>query len=163
MVKIKTGRPRKYKTVEDKLLANITKTDLCWTWNKSKNSKGYGLVWFGLKPYLAHRLSYVMNYGAIPDKLLVCHRCDNPSCVRPDHLFLGTHKDNTRDMIAKGRSPCIGLSSPINGFKKGNIYEFKPGNPGMFKKGNKFACLKRGIKHKKRTEAVVSSPSPNVI
>src|SRR5271166_838027 len=83
----------------------------CWNWIGSECSNGYGSLSITLNGkhtnVLAHRLSYQLTIGAIPDGLLVCHKCDNRKCVRPDHLFLGSHKDNTQDMMTKkrGKSP----------------------------------------------------------
>jgi hypothetical protein len=76
----------------------------CWIWTASMNKKGYGRYHEtgGESGFtLAHRASWKMNKGPIPDGLLVCHRCDVPQCVNPDHLFLGTHKDNLYDAIKK--------------------------------------------------------------
>lgn len=79
----------------------------CWVWKRSKNKQtGYGAC-VGPKPKqqnTAHRLSYELYYGEIPSGLHVCHRCDNPPCCNPAHLFLGTVRDNMQDMIAKGRA-----------------------------------------------------------
>jgi hypothetical protein len=80
----------------------------CWIWLSSLNSKGYGRFRDPLEPrkskrVFAHRYSWQQTNGSIPDGMLVLHTCDNPKCVRPDHLFLGTHKDNAIDKMIKGR------------------------------------------------------------
>jgi hypothetical protein len=75
----------------------------CWLWTACINSRGYGQIRVNGKGILAHRLSYELHCGEIPNGKLVCHRCDCRICVNPDHLFIGTAKDNTQDMIAKGR------------------------------------------------------------
>lgn len=76
----------------------------CWVWAGSLNTKGYGLISSNGGNIVTHRISYELHNGSIPDGLLVLHRCDRPSCVNPNHLFLGTHQDNMDDMAAKGRS-----------------------------------------------------------
>jgi|SRR5215469_9274703 len=79
----------------------------CWDWTASKNQDGYGRMYAGPghKPKLvsAHIISWQIHYGSIPSGMNVCHRCDNPACTRPDHLFLGTRKQNMEDSARKGR------------------------------------------------------------
>ena len=75
----------------------------CWRWGRSK-TKGYVPIRLDLKKYGLHRLSYALYKGPIPENTLVCHSCDNMWCINPDHLWLGTHKDNSEDMVEKGRS-----------------------------------------------------------
>lgn len=91
-------------TPEQRFWAKVDKTDGCWLWTASTTAKGYGQL--QVRPGVmssAHRYSYTIHNGVIPDGLHILHTCDNPRCVRPDHLFLGTNKDNSRDMVAKGR------------------------------------------------------------
>jgi hypothetical protein len=77
--------------------------DACWEWNGHRNDRGYGLIWHNGRHVRAHRVALILALGSIPDGLLVLHHCDNPSCVRPSHLFVGTQADNMRDMAHKGR------------------------------------------------------------
>jgi hypothetical protein len=78
----------------------------CWLWTGGLNSRGYGAFFNDDgKTVGAHRVSWVIKNGEIPKGLFVLHRCDVPSCVNPSHLFLGTAKENTQDMIKKGRAP----------------------------------------------------------
>src|SRR5882757_2976958 len=77
----------------------------CWEWiGAIKPDLGYGRMYVNKKPVYPHRFSYELHFGPIPKGLYVCHTCDNRSCVRPEHLFIGSAKDNTRDMIKKGRN-----------------------------------------------------------
>lgn len=75
----------------------------CWMWLKEKDEKGYGKYNLDGKKLAAHRYSYELKHGKIPKGMLACHKCDNPSCVNPDHFFLGTHLDNMIDAYEKGR------------------------------------------------------------
>ncbi len=75
----------------------------CWEWIATKNIHGYGIMYFETRIQGAHRCSYFIHRGSIPENLHVLHHCDNPGCVNPAHLFLGTHLDNMRDKARKGR------------------------------------------------------------
>jgi len=75
----------------------------CWLWQKSVTRGGYGQQGYKMYNYSAHRLSWIFSVGPIPKGLAVCHKCDNPLCINPEHLFLGTQKDNVQDMMKKGR------------------------------------------------------------
>lgn len=125
---------RKLKPVDERFWAKVNKQGPivrpelgpCWEWTASLNSKGYGKMNVGgyeAKYQAAHRISWELVRGKIPDNLKVLHRCDNTKCVNIDHLFLGTQADNLRDMHNKGRAPKInnsGEKNPRYGVKVGD-------------------------------------------
>ena len=98
------------KSVEDRFWAKINKNGLggCWIWTAGKVGTGrYGRIYINSKHYRTHRISWELHNGPIPAGIWVLHHCDNPPCVNPAHLFLGTALDNNRDAIRKGRKPPI--------------------------------------------------------
>lgn len=132
------GRPPVDLDAHPELFWNrVAKTDACWEWTGARrNTYGHGAVQFRQRADGPHRVAWVLTYGEILEGLFVCHHCDNGPCCRPDHLFLGTCKDNSRDMVSKGRAtagPPLKLECkrghPLSG---ANLFPYKTtlGRPG---------------------------------
>lgn len=83
--------------------AAIGEAGACWPWTASGQASGYGSFYFAGRLDRAHRVAWLLTNGSIPNDRFVLHRCDNPKCVNPSHLFLGSARDNSLDMVAKGR------------------------------------------------------------
>jgi HNH endonuclease len=103
-MKINDFRPRDLDGLKEKLGRSYTVNETgCHVFIGTKSERGYGKIAFRRKHYRAHRISYELHKGKIMPGFFVCHKCDNTSCINPDHLFLGTAKDNALDRKQKGR------------------------------------------------------------
>jgi hypothetical protein len=96
-------------SVEERFWSKVDRSGDCWLWIGAKDEEGYGFQKILGRMWHASRVSWKIAHGDIPDGLLVLHKCDNPPCIRPSHLFLGTQKENIADAMRKGR-----FSSEIN-------------------------------------------------
>lgn len=138
--------------------------DSCWEWQRATNQFGYGTLTVDGRRIYAHRLAFELYAGmSIPFGMHVCHRCDNPRCINPDHLFLGTRSDNMRDCFAKGRSSVkpvslIGERNPaakLNGDDVAKIREMLKSGSSQLSVARRFGVsqsqvsnIKRGVQWK---------------
>lgn len=113
MSKKRSDKPVPQSLVEsqsERFWRNVQKADGCWIWTGGRNARGYGKFYINCGGYLAHRVSYALARGSVPEDKCVMHKCDNPPCVNPDHLELATVRMNMHDMYAKRRA-CVGSRS----------------------------------------------------
>ena len=131
---MRTGRPKESITLKDKFWSFVDKQekDDCWNWKGKHFSQGYGRMYHhSIKEPKAHRLSYIINIGPIPEGLLVCHICNNQSCVNPNHLYAGTNDDNMKDLANSG--VLKGENNPASKLTKFNVLQIRR----IYNKGDK--------------------------
>ena len=106
---VKHRRGRHALPLVERFWMRVNKTPTCWLWTGSFDGGGYGQLGIDYKHVLAHRLSYEIHKGSIPPGMYVCHTCDVRACVNPEHMFIGTAKDNMQDCKSKGRNRFVVL------------------------------------------------------
>lgn len=144
-------------TVDDfeKKLVRITESG-CWIWVGGLNSNGYGIFSYNGKQLKAYRFSFELHNGPIINGLYVCHRCDVPACVNPNHLFLGTNKDNTLDSVKKGRhkNPCFTGEDHHNAkLTKDDVIAIRASNETLIVLGDRYGVAFQTISKIKRNKA----------
>lgn len=129
--------------MKNKLLAKIKYINDCWEWQGSLHRQGYGHFPYKRKILLAHRVSWNLFNGYIPENIKVCHKCDNPKCINPEHLFLGSQKENVDDMFQKKRKDHQGEKHPRAKLTKEKVLEIRQ----MIEKGisQEIICKKYNI------------------
>lgn len=135
----------------------LVQEDGCWIWQGSdKRSDGYGSIKVNGRVIGAHRYSWMLHRGDIPRGLLVCHRCDVPLCVNPEHLFLGTHQDNNGDCAAKGRAkggtktPLPGVTNSSSKLTEADVHAIRASTETFTALGARFGVSRTQISNIKR-------------
>lgn len=133
---------KKHGTIKDRFLSRFTAIgdDDCWEWNAQKDKDGYGVLPTNGAPIRAHRFSIKHFKGIDPTGFVVCHSCDNPSCVNPSHLFIGKPVDNVNDMLHKGRDMMVGSRNNKAKLKETDVIEILKS-----KDGNDFLSAKYNV------------------
>lgn len=130
--------------------------DSCWEYRQHLTKGGYGRIWVYPKMLYAHRIAWILVHGAIPKGMHICHKCDNPPCCNPKHLFLGTPQENSLDSVRKGRNshgPVLyGSSHPLAKLTEQDVAEIRriytPGTPGKRSETSiKGLAAKYGVAH----------------
>lgn len=114
------GLIRQIASLDELLAEKLIEANGCLNYGGYRNADGYGRVNRGGKALAAHRYLWILMFGQIAPGLVVCHRCDNPACCNPDHLFVGTQADNVADMISKGRDYHPPLTNPYRSYGEEN-------------------------------------------
>lgn len=137
---------RKPVPVNERFHDKYTKNDNgCWLWKAKILPNGYGCIKHDRKDEVAHRISWILHYGSIPDGLFVLHRCDVRNCVNPRHLFLGTHLDNVHDCVKKRRQSFLGERNPKARLTLQDVICIRQSNSSMEELSKKYGVVKSTI------------------
>jgi len=112
-----------HKICKERFLSNVDHKNECWIWLGYIAKHGYGVSSYRSRTMLAHRLSWIIFKGELDNNLDVCHKCDNPKCVNPNHLFLGTARDNVQDCFNKKRKSHKGEKHPGSKIQEKDVIE----------------------------------------
>lgn len=132
--------------MKERFMKNVRRSANCWTWVGPKDAKGYGLFWLKGSSKRAHRVSIEMHLGVSAVGTTILHSCDNPSCVNPDHLSIGTQADNVRDMHIKGRAAS--RTGSLNGASKlteADVMQIRSSHEGNTSLGRQYGVSKTTI------------------
>ena len=152
-LRMKEMRLQQSGSLQDRFFARFVKLENgCWQWRAHTDKDGYGVLPGDRKNTRAHRLSYELHKGQISDGFVICHHCDNPGCVNPDHLFVGTSKDNAQDALQKGRA-YVGEKNGRSKLTKENIKEILSSELNGVQLAKKFGVTRSTINRVKRREA----------
>lgn len=122
----KSSEEEKEKRIKELIDRNVDKSSGCWVWKGYKGKLGYSVVHYDNKPMQGHRASYLIYKGNIPKELQVCHTCDNRACLNPEHLYLGSAKDNARDRDQRGRkASTLGSKNGNNKLCENQVVQIK--------------------------------------
>lgn len=151
-IAMKAMRLRQSGSLHDRFFSRFVKIDSgCWQWRAHTDKDGYGVLPGDRQNTRAHRLSYEIHNGQIPDGLIVCHHCDNPGCVNPDHLFVGTQKDNAQDALKKRRH-YVGEKNGRSKLTKENVKEILHSSLNGQQLADKFDVTRQTINKVRRGE-----------
>lgn len=141
-------------SVPDRIRSKVALRGECWEWTASTDPRGYGRVWDGARSALAHRVIFQLVHRiTVGPDVVICHHCDNPSCVRPSHLFAGTQQDNLNDMKAKGRQPYHSVCRNGHPRTDDNHYQHERRGYRVCRECARVVSRRKYLKRKARLEA----------